>query len=215
MSKLMRPSFDLDLIEKHGGEGPRYTSYPTAPQFTERFNATDYCVAISDSNKPADSGRPVAVCACAVLRQPCFYCGCNRVITRSLTAGDQFLANLERELALVAPRFDEDRLVRQLHLGGGTPTFLSVAQLGRLMHLLQSHFAFDPEAEMGLEIDPRTIDPEGIGELGAWASIACRSVSRTSSPMSSRRSIASTTPPWSVRPSAGPRRSASSQSVST
>jgi oxygen-independent coproporphyrinogen III oxidase len=165
MSKLMRPSFDLDLIEKHGGEGPRYTSYPTAPQFTERFNATDYCVAISDSNKlpiPADLSLYVHVPFCA---NPCFYCGCNRVITRSLTAGDQFLANLERELALVAPRFDEDRLVRQLHLGGGTPTFLSVAQLGRLMHLLQSHFAFDPEAEMGLEIDPRTIDPEGIGEL--------------------------------------------------
>ena len=165
MSELMRPTFDLELIEKYGGEGPRYTSYPTAPQFTDQFGADDYFQAMAESNRmpiPADLSLYVHVPFCA---NPCFYCGCNRVITRSVTAGDQFLASLERELALVAPRFDEDRLVRQLHLGGGTPTFLSVAQLGRMMHLLQSHFAFDPDAELGLEIDPRTIDPAGIGEL--------------------------------------------------
>jgi oxygen-independent coproporphyrinogen III oxidase len=165
MSELMRPTFDLELIEKHGGEGPRYTSYPTAPQFTDSFGPADYLNAIAESNRmpiPADLSLYVHVPFCS---SPCFYCGCNRVITRSVTAGDQFLANLERELKLVAPRFDEDRLVRQLHLGGGTPTFLSVEQLSHLMHLLQSHFAFDPDAEMGLEIDPRTIDPAGIGEL--------------------------------------------------
>lgn len=165
MSKLMRPTFDLDLIEKYGGEGPRYTSYPTAPHFTDQFGPEDYIQAVAESNRlpiPADLSLYVHVPFCA---NPCFYCGCNRVITRSTTAGDQFLANLERELSLIAPRFDEDRLVHQLHLGGGTPTFLSMTQLGRLMHLLQSHFAFDRDAELGLEIDPRTIDPVGIGEL--------------------------------------------------
>lgn len=165
MSELMRPTFDLELIEKYGGEGPRYTSYPTAPQFSESFGDADYLAAITESNRnpiPADLSLYVHVPFCA---NPCFYCGCNRVITRSLTAGDQFLASLERELKLVAPRFDKDRLVRQLHLGGGTPTFLSVDQLGYLMHLLQSHFALDPDAETGLEIDPRTIDPAGIAEL--------------------------------------------------
>lgn len=165
MSELMRPTFDLELIDKYGGEGPRYTSYPTAPQFSDRFGADDYLKAISESNRwpiPADLSLYVHVPFCA---NPCFYCGCNRVITRSRAAGDQFLASLERELALVAPCFDKDRVVRQLHLGGGTPTFLSVAQLGQLMHMLQAHFSFHPQAELGLEIDPRTIDPPGIGEL--------------------------------------------------
>jgi len=165
MSELMRPTFDTDLIEKYGGEGPRYTSYPTAPQFTDQFGEKDYCAAILESNQlpiPADLSLYVHVPFCA---SPCFYCGCNRVITRSLSAGTEFLHNLGRELELVSPRFDEDRLVRQLHLGGGTPTFLSVEQLGQLMHRLQSHFPFDPDAEMGIEIDPRTIDPAGIAEL--------------------------------------------------
>ena len=161
----MRPTFDLKLIEKYGGEGPRYTSYPTAPQFTDRFSATDYCMAMAESNRlpiPADLSLYVHVPFC---RNPCFYCGCNRVISRSLSAGDEFLVNLGRELDLIAPRFDRDRLVRQLHLGGGTPTFLSVAQMQRLLDMLQQHFTFADDAEMGLEIDPRTIDPIGIRAL--------------------------------------------------
>ncbi len=165
MSELMRPSFDLELIEKYGGPGPRYTSYPTAPQFSSNFQAVDWYAAIAESNRlpiPADLSLYVHVPFCA---NPCFYCGCNRVITRSPTAGDQFLDRLEQELALVAPRFDEDRLVRQLHLGGGTPTFLSVDQLGRLLTALQRHFPFAEDAEIGLEIDPRTIDPRGIAQL--------------------------------------------------
>jgi len=165
MSELMRPTFDLKLIEKYGGEGPRYTSYPTAPQFTDRFSTADYCMAMVESNRlpiPADLSLYVHVPFCS---SPCFYCGCNRVITRSVSAGDQFLANLGRELALVAPRFDRDRLVRQLHLGGGTPTFLNVDQLRQMLLLLRKHFSFAGDAELGLEIDPRTIDPVGIRAL--------------------------------------------------
>jgi oxygen-independent coproporphyrinogen III oxidase len=165
MSELLRPTFDVELIEKYGGEGPRYTSYPTAPQFSSQFGADDFRAMIAESNRlpiPADLSLYVHVPFCS---NPCFYCGCNRVITRSQTAGDDFLISLARELSLVAPLFDADRLVRQLHFGGGTPTFLSLDQLGRLTHMLQSHFTFDPDAEMGLEIDPRTIDPAGVGQL--------------------------------------------------
>ncbi len=165
MANLLRPSFDQALIEKYGGEGPRYTSYPTAPHFTERFTATDFCAAIAESNRlpiPADLSLYVHVPFCA---SPCFYCGCNRVITRSTGAGDEFLDTLALELALLAPRFDRDRLVRQLHLGGGTPTFLSTDQLARLLELLGAHFNFAQGAELGLEIDPRTIDPVGIRRL--------------------------------------------------
>ncbi len=165
MSELMRPNFDAELIAAYGGEGPRYTSYPTAVQFSEGFGPADFEAAIAESNRlpiPADLSLYVHVPFCA---SPCFYCACNRVITRSTTAGQEFLVNLEKELRLVAPRFDHDRPVRQLHLGGGTPTFLRGDQIRQLMALLRTHFQFAPDAELGLEIDPRTIDPAGIREL--------------------------------------------------
>jgi len=165
MSELMRPTFDAELIEKYGGEGPRYTSYPTAVQFSEDFTPTDLEAAIAESNRlpiPADLSIYVHVPFCA---SPCFYCACNRVITRSSSAGQEFLVSLEKELRLVAPRFDRDRPVRQLHLGGGTPTFLRTDQIRQLMALLRTHFHFAADAELGLEIDPRTIDPAGIREL--------------------------------------------------
>ncbi|RFF27240.1 oxygen-independent coproporphyrinogen III oxidase [Wenzhouxiangella sp. 15181] len=161
----MRPNFDAELIENYGGEGPRYTSYPTAVQFSEDFGPTEYDAAIAESNRlpiPADLSIYVHVPFCT---SPCFYCACNRVITRSTTAGQEFLVNLEKEFRLVAPRFDRDRPVRQLHLGGGTPTFLRTDQIRQLMALLRTYFHFAPDAELGLEIDPRTIDPAGIREL--------------------------------------------------
>lgn len=165
MSELVRPTFDVDLIDRYGGEGPRYTSYPTAVQFNDRFGQEEFLNAIDESNRlpiPADLSLYVHVPFCS---SPCFYCGCNRIITRSETAGDEFLATLEREVGLVAHRFDSDRTVRQLHLGGGTPTFLSIDQLARLLDLLRSNFSFAPDGELGLEVDPRTIDPEGIKRL--------------------------------------------------
>jgi len=165
MSRLMQPTFDLERIEKYGGEGPRYTSYPTAVQFDDRFGPEDYRSAIVESNRlplPADLSLYVHVPFCA---SPCFYCACNRVITRSATAGQEFLGHLEQELTLVAPLFDADRPVRQLHLGGGTPTFLSPGQINQLMALLRTHFRFAAEAELGLEVDPRTVDPDGIQQL--------------------------------------------------
>lgn len=165
MARLMRPSFDTELIDRYGGEGPRYTSYPTAVQFNDRFRAGDLYAAIAESNRlpiPADLSIYVHVPFCS---SPCFYCGCNRVITRSRTAGDEFLVTLGREIDLLAPRFDSDRLVRQLHLGGGTPTFLSVDQIQHLMNLLKRHFTFADDAEIGLEVDPRTVDPAGIRHL--------------------------------------------------
>lgn len=165
MSELIRPTFDVDLIDRYGGEGPRYTSYPTAVQFNDRFGPEDFLTAIDESNRlpiPADLSLYVHVPFCS---SPCFYCGCNRVITRSATAGDDFLATLGREMDLIAPRFDADRKVRQLHLGGGTPTFLTVDQLARLMDMLRARFTFADDGELGLEVDPRTIDPSGIKRL--------------------------------------------------
>lgn len=165
MPQLTRPEFDANLIARYGGEGPRYTSYPTADRFSEKFTETDFRAAIADSNRlpiPADLSIYVHVPFC---RSPCFYCGCNRVITRSPTAGAEFLDDLQQELALLAPAFDTDRIVRQVHLGGGTPTFLSAAQIGHLMKQLGDHFPLSRDGEFGLEVDPRTVDPAAIREL--------------------------------------------------
>ncbi|MCA1778236.1 MAG: oxygen-independent coproporphyrinogen III oxidase, partial [Xanthomonadaceae bacterium] len=165
MTENPRPRFDADLIEKYGGEGPRYTSYPTAVQFSDTFTSAQWKDALDDSNRvpiPADLSLYVHVPFCS---SPCFYCGCNRVITRSITAGQEFLVHLEKELDLAAPHFDRDRKVRQVHLGGGTPTFLETAQIGQLMRLLRSRFSFSADAEIGLEVDPRSVTPADIREL--------------------------------------------------
>jgi oxygen-independent coproporphyrinogen III oxidase len=101
---------------------------------------------------------------------PCFYCGCNRVITRDLGQADRYLERLYREIELIAPLFDRDRLVRQLHFGGGTPNFLDIVRMRELMESLARHFSFShgTNREYGIEIDPRFADGEyvrGLGEL--------------------------------------------------
>ena len=162
---MLRPTFDADLIERYGGEGPRYTSDPTALQFSDTFSPQDWISALEESNRlpiPADLSLYVHVPFCS---SPCFYCGCNRVITRSALAGQEFLAQLEQEVMRVSQHIDRDRQVRQLHLGGGTPTFLSSAQLDQLLQVLRSYFHFDTQAELGLEVDPRTVTPEDIRAL--------------------------------------------------
>jgi len=165
MQAVKRPRFDADLIARYGGAGPRYTSYPTAVQFSDEFGARAWLSALWDSNNlpiPADLSLYVHVPFCA---SPCFYCGCNRIITRSETAGQEFLVDLERELDLTAPHIDHDRKVRQVHLGGGTPTFLSTDQIHQLLRLLRTRFQFDEDAEIGLEVDPRSVDPADIRRL--------------------------------------------------
>lgn len=165
MSTATRPRFDADLIARYGGEGPRYTSYPTALQFSDDFTARDWTRALDESNRlpiPADLSIYVHVPFCA---SPCFYCGCNRVITRSAFAGQEYLVHLERELDLIAPHIDDDREVRQVHLGGGTPTFLRTKQIGQLIKLLRTRFHFASDAEIGLEVDPRSLEPEDVRQL--------------------------------------------------
>ncbi|MEX2500575.1 MAG: oxygen-independent coproporphyrinogen III oxidase [Wenzhouxiangellaceae bacterium] len=165
MQPALRPKFDADLIAKYGGAGPRYTSYPTAVQFSDDFGTADWLAALTDSNNfpiPADLSLYVHVPFCA---SPCFYCGCNRVITRSPTAGQEFLVDLERELDLSAPHIDQDRKVRQVHLGGGTPTFLTTDQIDQLLRLLRTRFQFEDDVEIGLEVDPRSVEPADIRRL--------------------------------------------------
>jgi oxygen-independent coproporphyrinogen-3 oxidase len=165
------PRNDADLLLQYDVAGPRYTSYPTAPQFRPDFDEAQYCAHARRSNatfSPRPLSLYVHVPFCA---SPCFYCGCNRLITRDVTAGSRYLERLLREVAMVAPLFDYRRELRQLHLGGGTPNFLRIADLTRLIEALARQFRFSDTADLdfSIELDPRFVtgaDVERLGRLG-------------------------------------------------
>jgi oxygen-independent coproporphyrinogen III oxidase len=161
------PLFDAELLRRHDRPGPRYTSYPTAPQFHSGFGATAFEDQIRRSNDDPIPHRLSLYVHVPYCFSPCFYCGCNRVITRDLTRGARYLERLQVEIGRVAPLFDRDRDVVQLHLGGGTPNFLRPAQLGQLVDTLdrQFHFSRDPGRDFSIELDPRFIEPGDIAEL--------------------------------------------------
>jgi oxygen-independent coproporphyrinogen-3 oxidase len=160
-----------DLLLRYDVAGPRYTSYPTAPQFRPDFGEMDYREHARRSNATF-TPRPLSLYVhIPFCDSPCFYCGCNRLITRDVTAGARYIERLLREAALVAPLFDHHREVRQLHLGGGTPNFLRQADLTRLIDALTGHFRFGAAADLdfSIELDPRfatTADVEHLGRLG-------------------------------------------------
>jgi oxygen-independent coproporphyrinogen-3 oxidase len=162
-------TIDRGLLERYNRPGPRYTSYPTAPQFRDSFGEAQLRAAAAASNGdpiPRRLSIYVHVPFCA---SPCFYCGCNRIITRDRSRGEVYLARLYREIALMAELFDRDREAIQLHFGGGTPNFLSPAQLGDLVQSLRRHFHFADhrESDISIELDPRFVDPVEIAALGA------------------------------------------------
>ncbi|MEO8747639.1 MAG: oxygen-independent coproporphyrinogen III oxidase [Rhodanobacter sp.] len=165
------PEFDPALIARYDVAGPRYTSYPPAPQFRSTFDEQALRNAIRLSNEepiPRPLSLYVHVPFCS---SPCFYCGCNRIITSDKSQSGRYLERLCREIEIIAPLFDRDRLVQQLHLGGGTPNFLDLRSMGELMESLARHFSFSSaaEREYGIEVDPRFADAEymrGLGELG-------------------------------------------------
>lgn len=146
---------DLDLIRKYDVPGPRYTSYPTAVQFTDAFSR-DAVLADIRANNAAP--RPLSLYFhlpfCETL---CWFCGCTTVITGDNTRADGYLDHLARELELTAPLLHPDRRVVQMHFGGGTPNFFNPAQIRRLGELIARHFRFEPGAEGSVELDPRRL----------------------------------------------------------
>lgn len=159
--------FDAELIRRYDRNGPRYTSYPTAVEFQAAYDANCYRLAAARSNHP--DGKPLSIYVhIPFCTSPCFYCGCNKVITRDRSKADIYLQYLCREMALQAPLFDPSRVVEQLHLGGGTPTFLSLPQMQYLMAELRTHFNLSTDAtthEFSIEIDPRTLTSETLPTL--------------------------------------------------
>lgn len=152
--------WDQQLVEKYSGSGPRYTSYPTAPEFSETFRAADFEQAATRyPHRPLSLYVHIPFC-----HKLCYFCGCNKIVTRQRQKADRYLNALAQEIACRAPLF-AGRRVTQLHWGGDTPTFLDGAQISRLMALLRHHFAITDDAEMSIEIDPREIAPATIDHL--------------------------------------------------
>lgn len=161
----MNNVFNLDLIEKYSTQGPRYTSYPTAVQFEESLDAKRFAQLIDESNKSRkDLSLYVHIPFCDTV---CYYCGCNKIITKNKKHAAPYLSYMEREIRAVAEKISSDRKVVQLHWGGGTPTFLSREEQFALNSLLREQFSFvgDEEGEFSIEIDPRTVTPQGIADL--------------------------------------------------
>src|SRR5688500_6264640 len=161
-------AFDAELLRRYDRPGPRYTSYPTAPAFTADFGAA-HLRAHATSTNEEPIPRPLSIYVhVPYCFSPCFYCGCNRIITRDRSRSAPYLLRLAREAERVAAWFDRDREVVQVHLGGGTPNFLTAAQIGDLMHSLRGLFRFTDRAErdFSIELDPRFLSP---GDIAAYA----------------------------------------------
>ena len=161
--------FDVDLIRKLSQQGPRYTSYPTADRFTEEFRMGDYLTAVN-SVRAMGARNPLSLYVhipfCDKL---CYYCACNKIITKNRSKAEEYLTYLKREIEIQGKLFAEMNTVEQLHFGGGTPTYLSDTQMGELLAHLRKWFRFatDDVGEFSIEIDPRTVSPERVHSLRA------------------------------------------------
>ena len=159
--------FDIDLIKRYDQTGPRYTSYPTAAQFHTGILERDYRKWARHSNEdpiPRPLSLYVHIPFCDTV---CFYCACTKVVTKNHQRADEYLEYLCREIALQGQLFDPDRIVEQLHWGGGTPTFLDNDQIRKLMDCTARHFPLlsDDSGEYSIEIDPRSVDADKLQVL--------------------------------------------------
>ena len=152
------PVWDLELIKKYDLAGPRYTSYPTVVQFTDQFDQQKYLSSAwksSANNTPLSLYVHIPFCSHA-----CYYCACNKIVTKDHRRSDQYLQTLFREIELQSKLFSDQQIVEQLHFGGGTPTFLDNSQIQSLMGKINQHFNLKrcESSDYSIELDPREVD---------------------------------------------------------
>ncbi len=156
---------DLELIRRLDKNGPRYTSYPTADRFDSVFNAGSYSRWVA--KRASGIARPLSLYVhipfCNTL---CFYCACNKVITKDKSKAAEYVRYLIKEMAMQAKLLGPDQVVEQLHFGGGTPTFLSDDEIRQVMAAIRRHFKLVEDGEYSIEIDPRKVSDETIALLG-------------------------------------------------
>ena len=159
------PPIDRGLVEKYTLRGPRYTSYPTAPEWTERVGEAAYWKHVAETNAEGQ-GNPLSIYIhVPFCRERCSYCACNVIITPHLWVSDQYVDYVNREIDLAAPKISPQRRVVQFHLGGGTPTHLQPESLHRMLSHVESRFTFSDDPERSIEIDPRVTHPEHLDVL--------------------------------------------------
>ena len=152
--------WDLALIQKYNQSGPRYTSYPTALEFNENYTNDDFIAATQ-----CYPARPLSLYVhIPFCHKLCYFCGCNKVITRHQHKADIYLDFLEKEIKERSKLFT-NRVATQVHWGGGTPTYLTEAQSARLMNMLREHFKIAENAEVSIEMDPREIELSMLDHL--------------------------------------------------
>ncbi len=166
-SPIQSVDFDAKLISKLSQSGPRYTSYPTADRFTDGFHYRDYLQAVN-AVRSRGLRHPISLYIhipfCDTV---CYYCACNKIVTKNREKAATYLGYLKREITMQGRLFTGMNQVEQLHFGGGTPTYLSDAQMDDLMQHLRRWFNFAPDAlgEYSIEVDPRTVSPERVQRL--------------------------------------------------
>jgi oxygen-independent coproporphyrinogen-3 oxidase len=160
-------AFDAHLLQQMDRSGPRYTSYPSADRFAANFGETEYRAALQ-TRREFGARRPLSL----YLHLPfcnnvCYYCGCNKIVTRDRRKAADYLTALLHEIRLQSELLSNARYVEQIHWGGGTPTYFDATQLTRLMHALRQHFQLAPDVigEYSIEVDPRSVDNEKIALL--------------------------------------------------
>jgi len=162
------PAITPAQLRRFDVPGPRYTSYPTADRFVEAFGADDYAQALRQRGVAGPRAMPMSLYVhIPFCHSLCYYCACNKIITRHPERAREYLQYLSREIALQTDRLGRGAPVSQLHLGGGTPTFLDDAGLAALMAMLRSAFALAPDGEYAIEVDPRTVDAQRLATLRA------------------------------------------------
>ncbi|WP_075187401.1 oxygen-independent coproporphyrinogen III oxidase [Teredinibacter haidensis] len=165
MSRKVSQLWDIDLIRKHDLSGPRYTSYPTAPQFKTGFNEPDWAMAAKNSNlSQAPLSLYFHIPFCDTV---CYYCACNKIITANHKLAEPYLQALLKEIQLQADHIDQSRSVDQLHWGGGTPTYLTDEQMGTLMSAIADNFMLrtDDSGEYAIEIHPKGVTPQRLAHI--------------------------------------------------
>jgi oxygen-independent coproporphyrinogen III oxidase len=157
MNRQTQISVDLGMLAKYDRPGPRYTSYPTAPNFSEKTGEKEYRAHIASDERSIENRDLSLYFHLPFCDTLCYFCGCNMMVTRRRDKIDRYIDYLEKEIALLRSLLGADRKVVQLHWGGGTPTHLSPDEIRRLGEVVHRHFEFREDAENGVEIDPREL----------------------------------------------------------
>jgi oxygen-independent coproporphyrinogen-3 oxidase len=157
---------DMELIRRLDKNGPRYTSYPTADRFDDTFNAERYSQWVAKRETGGNAGPLSLYIHIPFCNTLCFYCACNKVITKDRSKSAEYVRYLIKEMAMQAMLLGPDQVIEQLHFGGGTPTFLSDEEIRQVMAAIRQHFKLVENGEYSIEIDPRKVSDETIALLG-------------------------------------------------